>query len=64
MSGGAGQERERVRHLMMAALDEELDSNERAELDRILSRDDELRAEWERLRRLREVTRSMMFESQ
>ena len=61
MSGGTEQERERVRHLMMAALDEELDANERAELDRMLSRDAELRVEWERLGRLREVTRTMML---
>jgi len=61
MSGGTEQERERVRHLMMAALDEEIDANERAELDRMLSRDAELRVEWERLGRLREVTRTMML---
>jgi len=61
MSGGSDRERERVRHLMMAALDEELDAGERAELERILAGDAELRAEWERLGRLKEATKSMML---
>jgi ferric-dicitrate binding protein FerR (iron transport regulator) len=61
MSGGTDRERERIRHLMMAALDDELDVNQRAELERILSHDAELRAEWERLVRLKEATKSMML---
>jgi anti-sigma factor RsiW len=44
---------------MMAALDDELAAGERDELDALLAADDELRAEWRRLSRAREVTESM-----
>ncbi len=47
---------ERVRRLMMAALDDELDAaDEREELEDHLGSDAALRAEWNRLRRLKEV---------
>jgi hypothetical protein len=44
---------------MMAALDGELSAAERTELDRSLARDPELKREWERLRRVKEVTDTM-----
>lgn len=52
---------ERARQLMMAALDEEISTAERQELDRALREDDTLRAEWERMRTLKEVTGDMAF---
>lgn len=44
---------------LMAALDGEISERERAELERALRDDPELRAEWERLRRVKEVTETM-----
>ena len=55
------EQHERARHLMMAALDEELTTAERAELDRLLSADSELRDEWERMRKVKEVTGTMRY---
>ncbi len=46
---------------MMAALDREIAADEQQELDRMLAADDELRREWERLRRVKEVTDAMRF---
>jgi hypothetical protein len=53
--------RERARNLMMAALDDELSSDEKAELDRMLEGDAALRVEWSRLQRVKEVTASMSY---
>lgn len=53
---------ERMRNRMMAALDGEQDEAERQELVDALARDAELAAEWDRLQRLTEVTRTMTFE--
>ena len=50
---------ERARELLMRGLDGELDAGERDELDRLLAGDSELREEWERLSRLKEVTSNM-----
>ena len=50
-------QRERHQQLMMASLDGELAEGERAELDRALEDDDALRAEWDSLQELQEVTR-------
>ena len=50
-------ERQHLEQLMMAALDDELAEGERAELEIALERDSVLRAEWNRLQRLQEVTR-------
>ena len=50
------EDRDRLRERMMAALDGELDDTERAELDRRLSRDPELREEWEQMTRVKEAT--------
>lgn len=61
MSDGSGQDRERARHLMMAALDREIGAGEKAELDMLLSQHTELRAEWQRLIRLKEVTGTMSY---
>jgi anti-sigma factor RsiW len=47
---------ERLRHLLMAALDGELEDAEMAELERRLEADAELRAEWRRQRKLKELT--------
>jgi len=49
----------RVRELLMLALDDELESTERVELERLLSDNPELREEWKRLSRLKEVTANM-----
>lgn len=50
---------ERARQLMMSALDGELGPEERGELERLLDADPGLRVEWERLRRVKEVTEQM-----
>ena len=49
----------RSEELLMRALDEELEPAERAELARLMSDNPELRGEWERLSRLKEVTVTM-----
>jgi ferric-dicitrate binding protein FerR (iron transport regulator) len=56
MNRSAGGENERAQHLMMAALDHEISEIERLELEEILGRNGELREEWERMRRVKEVT--------
>jgi len=43
----------------MRALDDELEPAERAELERLLSNNPELREEWDRLSKLKEVTGNM-----
>lgn len=50
---------ERQAELMMRALDEELTAEERGELENRLAEQPELRAEWQRLSRAREVTMGM-----
>ncbi len=45
--------------LLMRALDDELEPTEREELERLLSDNPELREEWVRLSRLKEVTGNM-----
>jgi len=52
-------DRERARHLMMAALDGEIDPGEREELERLVRGDPGLRDEWSRLSRLKEETTAM-----
>lgn len=49
----------RARHLMMAALDDEIGTADRAELDRLMASDPALRDEWERLARVKEATTIM-----
>lgn len=61
MSGHDPDRHERARHLMMAALDSELGPEDRAELDRLLAADASLREEWERLGKVKEVTRAMGY---
>jgi len=51
----------RTEELLMRALDGELEPAERAELERLISEDPELREEWSRLSRLKEVTANMKF---
>jgi ferric-dicitrate binding protein FerR (iron transport regulator) len=50
---------DRTRELLMRALDDELSPEERRELEALLDRDPTLRAERERLGRLKEVTAEM-----
>ncbi len=59
MTGAERDERERARRLMMASLDGELEEADRPQLERLLAADAELRAEWDRLRKVKEVTSSM-----
>jgi len=59
MSGFDVHADERVRHLMMAALDGELSHAETAELERHMAGDAALRAEWQQLQRVKEVTTTM-----
>lgn len=54
------QDREQLRHWMMAALDGELPPQERVQLDQALKADPGLQAEWERLGRTKEMMQ--MFE--
>ena len=53
---GAAAGDERVRRLLMSGLDGELPAEEREELERLLNSDVSVRAEWDRLVRLNEVT--------
>lgn len=50
---------DRAHVLMMAALDGEATAEERGELDRLLADHPELQPEWDRLRRVKEVTTAM-----
>ena len=52
---------DRVRALMMAALDDELSADEQRELDRALGADASLRGEWDRMRSVKEVTQNMNY---
>jgi hypothetical protein len=52
---------ERARALLMKALDDELSSVEQVELKKMLAADGGLRAEWERLKAVKEVTGTMTF---
>ena len=61
MNGDGLIDRERVQQLMMAALDEEISGEDRMELDRCLERDPQLRDEWERMGKVKNVTSSMAF---
>ena len=46
---------------MMAALDGEISPEEQCELDRVLETDSEIREEWERMNRVKEVTSTMVM---
>ena len=52
---------ERARRLMMAALDGEISQDDQRELDHLLDGDAEIRTEWERLNRVKEVTSAMTY---
>ena len=52
---------ERAHALMMAALDDELSDGDRLEFEEVLQRDESARAEWERMRRVQEVTQTMSY---
>ena len=54
-------DRERVNRLMMAALDGEISSDERSELESLLEQNPEIRREWETMRRVKEVTGAMTY---
>ena len=53
----------RAKSLMMAALDGELAGDERAEWEGLLRENSEIRAEWERMSQLKEVTDTMELKS-
>ncbi len=53
--------REETRRLMMAALDGEISPEERRKLDRLLADSPDLRDDWERMGRVKEVTNSMSY---
>lgn len=59
MTGARTSGPDRIRQLMMAALDGEIDADDRRALDEGLTRDPDARAEWDRLRRVKEMTRHM-----
>ena len=61
MSDRHDEHSERAHALMMAALDSELSSAERAELERLLAADESLQKEWEKLKTVKEVTKTMTF---
>ncbi len=65
MNGSRGSERQagRAASLMMAALDGEQTGDERSEWETLLRQDPNLRAEWERMRQLKEVTDIMEIKS-
>ena len=50
-----------MNRLMMAALDGEIGTEERRELELILERDHEIRTEWEKMNRVKEVTGAMKY---
>mgnify|MGYP001815467449 CR=1 FL=1 len=52
---------EEARRLMMAALDGEISPDQRRELDRLLADHPDLRKEWEKMSRVKEVTSSMSY---
>ncbi len=54
-------DREKLRVLMMAALDGEISPGDAEELEQGLAADGELRQEWESMRRVKEVTGEMGF---
>ena len=54
---------DRGRELLMLALDDELESADRAEFARLITDNQELREEWNRLSRLKEVTANMNLRS-
>ena len=61
MTRGGSITRERLNRLMMAALDGETTSEEWRELQGVLARDPEIRKEWERMSRVKEVTGAMAY---
>lgn len=61
MESGGMASAERLRRLMMKALDDELSPGEATELERALAADPALKREWDRLTRLKEVTSAMML---
>ena len=56
MTPNEPRDRERMHHLMMAALDGEIEPEERRELDEELAADAALRKEWESMSRVKDVT--------
>jgi hypothetical protein len=54
-------DRERVNRLMMAALDGEIATDERDDLDRVLERHPEIRQEYRMMQRVKEVTGTMTY---
>ena len=63
MTGANGDTAERLRRLMMAALDGEIEGSEREEMERHLVADPALQAEWERMKQVKEVTSEMEYQA-
>lgn len=61
MSPSEPLDRERVNRLMMSALDDEISTDERRELERVLDGNPEIRREFDMLKRVKEVTGSMSY---
>jgi len=53
--------RDESRRLMMAALDGEISPDQRRQLDRLLADNQDLREDWERMSKVKEVTSSMSY---
>ncbi len=62
-SADSSRDTERAHQLMMGALDGELGEADRAELRRLLDGYPSLQAEWKKLEKLKEVTRTMALRS-
>lgn len=56
-------ERERFRHLLVQAVDGELDAEGQAEFEGFLKNYPECRQEWQQFKRVKEVTRTMKFKN-
>lgn len=57
------EEKQRFQTLLMKAVDAELASDEQTEFDRIISSSKDCQKEWQELKKLKEVTKSMRFKS-
>lgn len=56
-------ENERFQTLLMKAVDGEFNLNEQAEFEKFISKDAGCRKEWQEMKRLKEVTKSMNFKA-
>jgi len=54
-------EKKHFQTLLMKAVDDELNLDEQTEFDKLVSKDDDCRNEWQQMKKLKEVTKSMNF---